>query len=121
PPRVLLLDKAKVQLGGDLFRSRRRAGAGLALLGLGLINQLDALLLQNQEELIELLGIDRIVGQVFVNLTVGQVTFIFARFEQRLQAFVHFQIHQSPPHLITRIKEKKKRRKGLVSLLFLSE
>ena len=56
--------------------------AGFALLGLGLVDQLDALLFEHQQELVELLGIDGVVGQVVVDLSEGQVALVLARFEQ---------------------------------------
>src|SRR5208337_1952612 len=81
----------------------------LALLGLGLVNQLDSLFLQNEQELVELLGIDGVVGQVVVDLTVGQVTLFLARFEQGLEALVDL-LHASSPQLKIRFPRQARRR-----------
>ena len=80
--------------------SDRRPAAALALLGLRLVDQLDALLFEQDQELIDLLGIGVVVGQMVVDLTVGQVALFLARFEQGLQAVVRSS-PSNPPRLMT--------------------
>ena len=78
--------------------ARLRVGAGLALLGLGLVDQLDALFLQDQQELVELFRIDGVVGQVVVDLTVGQVAFSLP---DSIKAFRPSSIFKSIKSLLT--------------------
>src|SRR5262249_28569033 len=72
---------------------------GLPFLGLRFVDQLDALVFQQHQELVELLGIDRVVGQVIVYLTERQIAFLLALLEQDLQARVDL-FHPNPPRLI---------------------
>ena len=74
--------------------SSRTGAAAFAFLGLRLVDQLDALIFQQDEELIDLFGVGVVVGQMVVDLTVGQVAFFLARFEQSLQAVVDL-LHQT--------------------------
>src|SRR5262249_5738067 len=57
---------------------------------------LDALLFEQDEDLIDLLRVGVVVRQVVVDLVVGQEAFFLARFEQSLQAVVDL-VHQSLP------------------------
>ena len=93
---AFLVDEGQVEfadLGFGLGGVPRRRGPGFAFLGLRLVDQFDALLFEEHEQLIELLGVDGVVGQVFVDLAVGQVTLFLARFEQGFETFILFQIH----------------------------
>ena len=67
---------------------------GLALVDVGFVDQVDALLFEEQQELIELFGIDGVVGEIFVDLAVGQIALFLARIDERLQALIQFQFHQ---------------------------
>jgi hypothetical protein len=69
------------------------AGTGLTLLRFRLVDQLDALFLQEHEQLIEFFGIDGVVRQVLVDLAVGQISLDLARIDERFQAVVDFQFH----------------------------
>ena len=58
---VLFLNETEVNFA-KLFFARGGAWAGLAFLGLRLVNQLDAMLLEDEQELVELFRIDGVVG-----------------------------------------------------------
>ena len=61
-----------------------------ARLGLVLVDQLDALLVERLQEAVELLGADGLVGQEVVDLVEGQEASPLARVEERLEALVQF-------------------------------
>ena len=61
----------------------------------GLVDQVYALFLQGDEKIVELVGIDFLVGQVFVDFVVGQISLGFALGNQFLQVFVEM------VHLVT--------------------
>ena len=65
----------------------RRAGFFVALVGLRIIDQLDALLFQQQEELVELHGVHGIIVQLLMKLAIGQVALLDAGFDKHC-AFV---------------------------------
>ena len=57
-------------------------------LGLVLVDQLDAQLVERLEQAVDLLGATRLVGQVVVDLVEGQETPALAQVEERLEALV---------------------------------
>src|SRR5581483_1330940 len=98
-PAVLVVDEGgQLEFGAQLLVEVGLVGdAPLALLGLGLVDQLDPLFFQEDEELIELLGVDGVIGQVIVDLPVGQVALFLALLEQGFQAVIDL-LHQTLPH-----------------------
>src|SRR5262249_4661914 len=73
------------------------AGAALALIDVGLVDQLDPLGLEQHEQLVDLLGVGVVIRQVVVDLAVCQIALLLALFEQGLQAVVEL-FHQTLPH-----------------------
>src|SRR5262249_32203253 len=60
------------------------------------VDQLDAFLFEKDEQLVELLGVDGVIGQIIVDLAIGQVALFLALLEQGLQAVVDL-LHQTLP------------------------
>src|SRR5262245_7092639 len=97
---VLLFEKAEIDLGTQLVVNfGGLGGATLALLGLRLVDQLDALVLEQDQELIQFLGVDGVIRQIVVDLAVCQVAFLLALVEQSFQALVDL-LHQTLPSAI---------------------
>ena len=62
----------------------------------GLVDQIDAFFLQGDEKIVELIGIDFLVGQVFVDFVVGQISLGLALRDQFLQILVEV-VHLATP------------------------
>ena len=62
----------------------------------GFVDQVDAFFLQGNEKIVELVGIDFLVGQVFVDFVVGQITLGLALCDQFLHILVEV-VHLATP------------------------
>src|SRR4029077_17225372 len=96
PPAVVLVKEGEFEfaaLGVVEDGAAAVAAIGLAVLSLRLLDQFDALLLQSLEQLVELIGVGGVVGQVLVDLREGQVALALAGLDERLEAVVPFQLH----------------------------
>ena len=74
----------------------RLLGNVVELAGRRLVHQIDALLLQGDQQIVELVGIDFLVGQIFVDLVVGQISLCLALGDQFLQILVE-KVHLTTP------------------------
>ena len=82
---VVLVDRLVDQLVGLVVEVARGEQARL---GLVLVDQLDAHLVERLEQAVDLLGATRLVGQVVVDLVEGQEAAALAQVEERLEALV---------------------------------
>ena len=71
------------------------------LLGRRMVHQIDALFLQGDQQIVEFLGIDFLVGKVIVDFVVGQITLGFPPGDQFLQVLVE-KVHRTAPFAIRR-------------------
>ncbi len=76
----------RIGLRGDVEELGRR----------GLVHQIDALFFKGYEKIVELVGIDFLVGKIFVDFVVGQIALGFSFGDELLQIFIEM-VHQTTP------------------------
>ncbi len=73
------------------------AGGEQAALGLILVDQLDAHLVEGLEQAVDAFGARRLVGQIVIDLVERQEAATFAQFEERLEALIQL-VHPKSSH-----------------------